>query len=225
MNIDNISDVEDFPIELANSEFEQKRVIIRVTSTRGTSHNKEDIYNADASFPENGRNGSGESSKIATSGEVEDSETIQTSRHSSDLNVQANDQEVDVAEIDNIIAKKISCLLLESEFTLEEIWKKNFSTNVYEEKFDIGTFELIWTEKESRSVTNRKQKDKRPFKTKDSDERLFRFVVEQITLQESSTRRSFRSWHPNYWYKIHGRPFARFSGESFSIMTHTNRSG
>ncbi|PKY57026.1 hypothetical protein RhiirA4_508866 [Rhizophagus irregularis] len=33
---------------------------------------EEDIYNADASFPENVRNGSGESSKIATSGEVEE---------------------------------------------------------------------------------------------------------------------------------------------------------
>uniref|UniRef100_U9TSA8 Uncharacterized protein n=1 Tax=Rhizophagus irregularis (strain DAOM 181602 / DAOM 197198 / MUCL 43194) TaxID=747089 RepID=U9TSA8_RHIID len=119
--------------------------------------------------------------KIASSyvlqAQEKDSETIQTSRHSSDLNVQANDQEVDVAEIDNIIAKKISCLLLESEFTLEEIWKKRslddseqwkakfssdlksvdadltfktveflfyLATNVYEEKFDIGTFELIW---------------------------------------------------------------------------------
>ncbi|CAB5201513.1 unnamed protein product [Rhizophagus irregularis] len=202
----------------------------------GTSHNKEDIYNADASFPENVRNGSGESSKIATSGEVEGSETIQTSRHSSDLNVQANDQEVDVAEIDNIIAKKISCLLLESEFTLEygrksrkklhkdkidkdvhewlrsdpgqirslndlEQWKAKFSDlksidadltfktmefcnnqclrreimqnrewdfivkilgliiGTLLEEFDIGTFELNRTKKESRSVTNRKRKD------------------------------------------------------------------
>ncbi|RGB37015.1 hypothetical protein C1646_757430 [Rhizophagus diaphanus] len=47
-----------------------------------------------------------------------------TSRHSSNLNVQANDQEADVAEIDIIIVKKISCLLLEPEFTLEELWKK-----------------------------------------------------------------------------------------------------
>ncbi|PKC57187.1 hypothetical protein RhiirA1_472888 [Rhizophagus irregularis] len=96
----------------------------KIASSYVLQAQEEDIYNADASFPENVRNGSGESSKIATSGEVEGSETIQTSRHSSDLNVQANDQEVDVAEIDNIIAKKISCLLLESEFTLEEIWKK-----------------------------------------------------------------------------------------------------
>ncbi|CAB4389351.1 unnamed protein product [Rhizophagus irregularis] len=158
------------------------------------------------------------------------SETIQTSRHSSDLNVQANDQEVDVAEIDNIIVKKISCLLLESEFTLEygrksrkklhkdkidkdvhewlrsdpgqirslndlEQWKAKFSDlksidadltfktmefckeimqnrewnfivkilgliiGTLLEEFDIGTFELNRTEKESRSVTNRKRKD------------------------------------------------------------------
>ncbi|CAB4430447.1 unnamed protein product [Rhizophagus irregularis] len=124
-----------------NSKF----VIERVTSTRGTSYDKEDLYNADASFPENVRNESGESSKIATSGEVENgSETIQTSRHSSDLNVQANDQEVDVAEIDNIIVKKaiqleqLACLN-KSEFILEEIWKKVM------ERLKEETLRVHWT--------------------------------------------------------------------------------
>ncbi|CAB4384062.1 unnamed protein product [Rhizophagus irregularis] len=238
----------------------------------GMSHNKEDIYNADASFPENVRNGSGESSKIATS---EGSETIQTSRHSSDLNVQANDQEVGVAEIDNIIAKKISCLLLESEFTLEygrksrkklhkdkidkdvhewlrsdpgqirslndlEQWKAKFSDlksidadltfktmefckeimqnwewdfiakilgliiGTLLEEFDIGIFELNRTEKESRSVTNRKRKDVHEeyttltsemkkngpnhltFKTKGSDENLLwsKLHFKKVELEE-----------------------------------------
>ncbi|CAG8460151.1 2838_t:CDS:10 [Acaulospora colombiana] len=68
-----------------------------------------------------------ESSREEIADKVENiSETMQTSSHQHNINFneQANDREVDDAVIDKIIVSKISCLLLESKFTLEEIWKK-----------------------------------------------------------------------------------------------------
>ncbi|CAB4484455.1 unnamed protein product [Rhizophagus irregularis] len=190
----------------------------KIASSYVLQAQEEDIYNADASFPENVRNGSGESSKIATSGEVEGSETIQTSRHSSDLNVQANDQEVDVAEIDNIIAKKRSLDDLEQ-------WKAKFSSDLKSVDADLtfktveflfylatNVYEVGNTEGPIDDTKYRKDHSKLKVVMKDCLDSLWsKLHFKKVVLEEAFALGIQITGR-------HGRPFARFSGESFSIM-------